>query len=384
MSSYLVVTWDGAGNLVSTLGIARRLVERGHDVRLLGHRSIDERCGSHGWRFRPFSHTSDFDSTAVMDLDSEMTVMTRELWFSDAPGRDVSDELEREPADVLLVDCMLPSALAAGRAAGVPTAALFHSPFSGFRGGPMVELMAAGMPLVNAARATMGLAPVERLADVHDECDLCIVATPREFELGMPVPSNVRFVGPILDGPALTTQLDDLAVDDGRLPLVLISLSTSHQGQVPVLQRLIDALGHLPVRVVVTTGPAVAPQEVTPAPNTTVVGFVPHQQVLPKASLVVTHAGLGTVMTTLSHGVPLLCLPMGRDQFYNAAQVEALGAGRMIPADTDTEAVAGAVEALLGADSTVRDGAKRVAQIIAGYRGADAAADELEHLARRT
>ena len=200
----------------------------------------------------------------------------------------------------------------------------------------------------------------------------------------MPVPSNVRFVGPILDGPALTTQIDELAVDDGRLPLVLISLSTSHQGQVPVLQRLIDALGQLPVRVVVTTGPAVAPEEVTPAPNTTVVGFVPHQQVLPKASLVVTHAGLGTVMTALSHGVPLLCLPMGRDQFYNAAQVEALGAGRMIPADTDAGAVAGAVEALLGADSTVRDGAKRVAQIIAGYRGADAAADELERLARTT
>ena len=340
MSSYLVVTWDGAGNLVSTLGIARRLVERGHDVRLLGHRSIDERCGSHGWRFRPFSHTGDFDSTAVMDLESEMTVMTRELWFSDAPGHDVSDELDREAADVLVVDCMLPLALSAGRTAGVPTAAVFHSPFSGFRGGPMVELMAAGMPLVNAARSTMGLAPVERLADVHDECDLCIVATPREFELGMPTPSNVRFVGPILDGPALTTRIADLAVDDGRLPLVLISLSTSNQGQVPVLQRLIDALGHLPVRVVVTTGPAVAPEEVTPAPNTTVVGFVPHQQVLPKASLVVTHAGLGTVMTALSSGVPLLCLPMGRDQFFNAAQVEALGAGRMIPADTDAGAVA--------------------------------------------
>ena len=89
-------------------------------------------------------------------------------------------------------------------------------------------------------------------------------------------------------------------------------------------------------------------------------------------------------MTALSQGVPLLCLPMGRDQFFNAAQVEALGAGRMIPADTDAGAVATAVGALLGADSTVRDGAERVAQILAGYRGADAAADELEHLARTT
>jgi UDP:flavonoid glycosyltransferase YjiC (YdhE family) len=45
MGSYLIVTWDGAGNLVPTLGIARTLVERGHDVRMLGHETIAERSG---------------------------------------------------------------------------------------------------------------------------------------------------------------------------------------------------------------------------------------------------------------------------------------------------------------------------------------------------
>ena len=37
MGRYLIVTWDGAGNLVPTLGITRELIERGHDVRMLGH-----------------------------------------------------------------------------------------------------------------------------------------------------------------------------------------------------------------------------------------------------------------------------------------------------------------------------------------------------------
>ena len=40
MSRFLIMTWDGAGNLAPTLGIARTLVERGHDVRLMGHRTI--------------------------------------------------------------------------------------------------------------------------------------------------------------------------------------------------------------------------------------------------------------------------------------------------------------------------------------------------------
>ena len=78
----LVVTWDGAGNLVSTLGITRHLTRHGHDVRLLGHRSIDERCGNDGWRFRPFVHTVDYDSTQPLDLAGEMALMSEQLWFS--------------------------------------------------------------------------------------------------------------------------------------------------------------------------------------------------------------------------------------------------------------------------------------------------------------
>src|SRR5438270_925666 len=107
----LVVTWDGAGNLVSTLGITRHLTRRGHDVRLLGHRSINERCGSDGWRFRPFVHTASYDSALPLELESEMAMLSEQLWFSANVARDVRDELEREPADVLLVDAMLIGAL---------------------------------------------------------------------------------------------------------------------------------------------------------------------------------------------------------------------------------------------------------------------------------
>ena len=38
MSRFLIANWDGAGNLAPTLGIASTLVERGHDVRLMGRR----------------------------------------------------------------------------------------------------------------------------------------------------------------------------------------------------------------------------------------------------------------------------------------------------------------------------------------------------------
>jgi MGT family glycosyltransferase len=376
----LVVTWDGAGNLVSTLGISRHLSRHGHDVRLLGHRSIDERCGNDGWRFRAFVHTVDYDSTAPLDLEAEMALMSEQLWFSRNVANDVCDELEREPADLLLVDAMLIGALCAGEASGVPTVALFHAAFSLFRAGPMVEMLAPALPAVAAIRAQLGLPAVDAMSGVHDRCALNLVAAPREFEPEMPLPPNVTFVGPVLDGPALLPHADEVDVDDGRDPLILVSFSTSDQAQAPVVQRCISALAEIPARVVVTTGPSIDPAAFRAAENTRVVRFVPHADVLPHATLVVTHAGLGTVMAALSHGVPLLCLPLGRDQFFNAAMVERIGAGHSLPGDADVKQITDVVRGMLDDDGT-RANAKRMATLIAGYGGGAAAVAELERVA---
>jgi UDP:flavonoid glycosyltransferase YjiC (YdhE family) len=111
------------------------------------------------------------------------------------------------------------------------------------------------------------------------------------------------------------------------------------------------------------------------------VRFVPHADVLPHATLVVTHAGLGTVMAALSHGVPLLCLPLGRDQFFNAAMVERIGAGHSLPGDADEKQIADVVRGMLDDDGT-RANAKRMAALIAKYGGGTDAVAELERVAR--
>jgi UDP:flavonoid glycosyltransferase YjiC (YdhE family) len=86
-------------------------------------------------------------------------------------------------------------------------------------------------------------------------------------------------------------------------------------------------------------------------------------------------------MTALAHGVPLLCVPLGRDQFFNAARVEALGAGRTIGADADADTIGQAIRTLLR-DETARAAAMRMADAIAGYRNGESAIDELVALCR--
>ena len=75
-----------------------------------------------------------------------------------------------------------------------------------------------------------------------------------------------------------------------------------------------------------TTGPSIDPMSVSAGANTQVARYVPHADPAPGVTGN-RHAGLGTTMAALGHGVPLLCTPIGRDQFFNAEQVQTLGAG---------------------------------------------------------
>ena len=381
MGRFLIVTWDGAGNLVPTLGITRTLVERGHDVRMIGHDTIAQRCGDVGARFIPLTQVAGWDAMEDPDdFDAEVKLLVEELCFSSTIARDVAQELDREPADAVLVDCMLFTAIDVALASGTPTAALFHTPYTIFRDGPLVEMFSPGMAIANARRAELGLPAIERLGDIHDACACAIVALPKEFEPDVADAANVLRIGPVLDAPPLSREIDEVDLRDRSTPLVLVSLSTSEQGQADLLQRCVDAVARLPVRAIVTTGVSIDPATVNAAANTQVVRYVPHAEILPSASLVITHAGLGTTLASLSRGVPLLCTPMGRDQFFNAGQVEALGAGRMLPPDSTSDAIAQAATDILG-DDRYQAGAKQMAVAMGSYGGAAQAAAALEALA---
>ena len=94
-----------------------------------------------------------------------------------------------------------------------------------------------------------------------------------------------------------------------------------------LVQRVLDAVAPLSVRALLTAGPAIDPETLRMPANARAVSFVPHRAVFPHASLVVTHAGWQTVNAALADGVPLVCIPDGRDQPDNAARVVEAGAG---------------------------------------------------------
>jgi MGT family glycosyltransferase len=168
----------------------------------------------------------------------------------------------------------------------------------------------------------------------------------------------------------------------GSEPLVLVATSSIYQDQINLLGRIAEALRQLPVRAVLTTGRAVDPAAIQPGPNVEVLRTAPHARVLRDASVVVTHAGHGTVLKSLAAGVPLVCIPMGRDQKDNTVRVLRLGAGIRLSTKSTPAQIAAAVTEILERPH-YRAAARRFAEVLAWEAAhRPRAADEAESLLR--
>lgn len=205
-----------------------------------------------------------------------------------------------------------------------------------------------------------------------------MVLTSQTFDFASPfVPGNVRYVGPILDDPLWVEPWTSPWPSENQDPLVVVGFSSTFQDQGRVLRNVVAALATLRVRALVTLGEMLPAQEVPPKGSVVVVRSVPHAEVLPRAALLITHCGHGTTLKALAAGVPMLCLPMGRDQDDTAARVVHAGAGIRLKPQASPAAIARAVEQLLN-DATFREGARRLRDVIAEERRRTDVVTELE------
>ena len=84
----------------------------------------------------------------------------------------------------------------------------------------------------------------------------------------------------------------------------------------------------------------------------------------------------------LAHGVPLICIPHGRDQGDNAARVVTAGAGLRVSRHAPVRRLRSTVHHAL-TDDSLRRAATRLAQSFERLDGATGAVRELEALANR-
>ena len=122
-------------------------------------------------------------------------------------------------------------------------------------------------------------------------------------------------------------------------------------------------------------GPLKAPKGVTLLPS------APHVAVMKEVSLVITHGGHGTVSRALCNGLPMLLMPMGRDQNDIALRVEARGAGLTLPPEASEAEIAAAL-ARLTKESRFALAARRLQGAMAREITSERLVEEIEEIAR--
>jgi MGT family glycosyltransferase len=410
---FLLAQWDGGGNAIADLALARVLVDRGHEVHVVGDDTLAEDAEAVGASFEPWAtapHLRARDKRRALIRDWETrNPVTQLRQLRDhlvsvpaaSQAADVGAVVRRVQPDVLLADGTIPGALAAGEAAGVPTVALlpnvnmFPAPDlppmgSGLVPGRGVASKARDAVLrrltgmfeidvraLSSARVDLGLPPVTSLTDAILRADLVLLLTSGAFDVPTAhLPANVVYGGI----PGVDHVGDSWSPPWQRsgVPRVLIALGTTYQDQGRLLGRTVEALGSIDCEAIVTSGPLRTGR--TP-PNVHAVRSAPHGLVLADVDLCVTHGGHGTVVRALAAAVPLVVVPGGRDQADNAARVVRLGAGVRLPARPSAERLRAAIAGAL-ADTALRDRARRAADLLAPDLGAPRAVTLLEHLRR--
>jgi UDP:flavonoid glycosyltransferase YjiC (YdhE family) len=371
MGDILFVTWDGGGNVPPAIGIACELQRRGESVRVLGHeqqRSMIERAGL---RFEPYSHPHAFSSTTPQPWLPWITSLYA-LINDRSLGVDMLASAQRQPTDLVVIDCMLRTVLQAAERSHIRRAVLVHSFYytgglSMGSNGPIARLRGRPSP------------------EPWGGADVALIATLRSLDPDgdKTLPSMIRFTGPVWQGTPQPARQPD-----GELR-ILVSLSSAwFPGQVRVLQNILDALDGLPVRAIVTTGLAVPAEDLRVPANAELHSYVPHAEVLPTVSLVVGHGGHATTMAALSHDLPLIVLPMAKfmDQLKIGQALEKAGAGRLLPKRSSPTQIRQTIEQVLGSEQ-YRLAASRLGAEIRRQDGASIATDaiaEVLHISRQS
>ena len=375
MGSFLLALHDAGGTVPPMMAIAQALVARGHTVTALGQPSVERPARRAGCDFVAFT-APDYETDRPIEEQLETAM---ELMAGKTPGDELLRTIEATGAEVVVVDANLAGVAAAAESSPCRSAVLFHSLYATYVDTWFGDLWPFVSPAINETRAAYGLQAAESWNEVFSPHHRRYAVVPAVFEAATsPEPPPIEHFGFLV--PAAGEPDGPLELGGRYEHSVLVSLSTTDLDQGPLMQTILDALDGLAVDALVTTGRQRFDESLRLPPNVVVRGHVPHASVLPHVDAAITHAGMGTVAAALSHGVPLVCTPISRDQPLNAQRVTDLGAGLAVPAASATpELVRAAVEQVLS-DPSHRAAAQRLAEARADAGGATALAADLETL----
>jgi MGT family glycosyltransferase len=353
----LVYTAPARGHLYPTVPLLLELQQRGHDVviytlgaevdglRRLGMDARPADPALDGLPFRDYTGRNALDS---LKLGTRTMVERGRL-----DGPQLRAAIEQERPDVIVVDVLSWGAWAVAETSGLPWATIQHTltplpspevpPFGpGLkpRRGPLGRLRNRILaPLTlgaiersvlgpgNELRASFGAPPFGSAEAMFTAPPLTLYLTSKSFEYPRTDwPASYCFTGPLnWDPPSAAPAW----IDQLNRPVALVTASSLFQDDGRLIATALAALADEDLDVVATMPAGLEAQDI-PA-NAHLEEFVPHSLLLPRSVVAITHGGLGATQKAMTHGVPVVVVPFGRDQSEVGRRVQAAGVGILLP-----------------------------------------------------
>jgi zeaxanthin glucosyltransferase len=403
--------FPGTGHINPMAALAGSLRERGHEVVIFGIADTEARIRAAGVEFHLIGK-EDYPPGTLQKLDQRLGELKGLATFRFTVDRvkntarmilrDGPEAVRHEKVDALLVD----EADMGGNVAehlGLPFVSIAFfppliqddrvppfcfgwnaglDPISRLRnrlGMRLLSKVAAPIfSLVNKRRKAWGLKPLLRSTDALSPLAQ-IAQLPKALEFDVNgLPNVLHYAGLFVDARQRATVAFPWEQLDGR-PLIYASLGTLQNGSEEIFRVIADACAGEHAQLVISLGGGLDPERLGLLHgDPIVVRYAPQLEIVKRASVVITHAGLNTVLESLAEGVPLLAMPLGNDQPGVAARVAARGAGIVVSRRRLTaEKLRKAMRRVLG-DRSYREAAQRVKAEMSKVDGLEVAADVIE------
>ena len=396
MPKALFFSVPGHGHITPSLPVIAELTKRGHHILYFateGYRSQIEAAGA---QYRAYSVVDDEYFVARGLHGGVPQRVTQSLMVtSEAMLPELLKTTEAEQPDYILFDGLCPWGRFVANITRLPSvASLAVSPITKPPASAMLKMLPAllgilsqdiglGMDAIKRANALTkryNLPPIGLIDIMNNPGDIALSYTSRYFQTyADTVAPSVRFVGwtPYESPNAAQFQFPNTQ----SRPLVYVSLGTLNNDNAGFFKACIEAFAGRNEYVIMTTGKRLAPESFGALPeNITVYRWVPQVEILKRAALFISHAGLNSVHDSLYYGVPMLLVPQQLEQTWNAERVVELGGGLMLkPKAVSAQAIRDCVTQLLNDDSYKR-AAKQIGDTFREAGGAAKAVDEIESL----
>jgi len=352
----------GAGHFLPLVPIAAAATAAGHTVAFTGSGSslaMVKAAGFEAFPTVPGPAPGPPERRPLLPIDRAREERDlREIFVRDGARRRATGMLARIAAwrpDVVVCDEVDFGSMIAAERSGLPYASVVV-----LAAGGMIRPNVVGDAL-DEVRVEHGLPPDPTLLALGRHLVL-VPGPPSLRDPRFPLPRTAHRVRNEARDRALASGVPPWTAIRPGEPALYVTLGTIFNLESgDLLERILDALADHPGDVLVTVGTEIDPSDLGPQPSHIhLKRFVPQSAILPHVEGVISHAGSGSVLGALAHGVPMILLAMGADQPWNAVRCSMLGAAIALDPLAVTPAdIRGAVQAL-AADPSYRAAAQRL------------------------